>query len=73
MDTARVSSKGQVTIPMRVRRAVGIDEGDVLVFTVGAQGKVTLERLNSDEELDALSATFGEWGSAEDDEAYRDL
>jgi bifunctional DNA-binding transcriptional regulator/antitoxin component of YhaV-PrlF toxin-antitoxin module len=58
---------------MRVRRAVGIDEGDVLVFTVGAQGKVTLERLNSDEELDALSATFGEWGSAEDDEAYRDL
>lgn len=73
MDTARVSSKGQVTIPLRVRRALGIGEGDVLVFTVGVQGKVTLQRLTSDEELDALSATFEEWGSPEDDEAYRDL
>jgi AbrB family looped-hinge helix DNA binding protein len=29
---ARVTSKGQVTVPVEVRRALGIEEGDVLVF-----------------------------------------
>ena len=29
---ARVTSKGQVTVPVEVRRGLGIDEGDILVF-----------------------------------------
>ncbi len=29
---ARVTSKGQVTVPVEVRRGLGIQEGDVLVF-----------------------------------------
>lgn len=39
MDVAaRVSSKGQVTVPKSVRDALGIEEGDALVFRVeGAQ------------------------------------
>lgn len=32
---ATVTSKGQVTIPKAVRRALGIKEGDGLVFEVG--------------------------------------
>jgi AbrB family looped-hinge helix DNA binding protein len=33
METrARVTSKGQVTVPVEVRRGLGIEEGDVLVF-----------------------------------------
>lgn len=31
---ARVTSKGQVTVPKAVRRAMGIKEGDNLVFDV---------------------------------------
>jgi antitoxin PrlF len=32
--SARVTSKGQVTIPKSVRDALGIDEGDEIVFRV---------------------------------------
>lgn len=35
MDTvARLSSKGQVTVPKAVREALGVVEGDALVFRV---------------------------------------
>jgi antitoxin PrlF len=34
MSRARVTSKGQVTIPVEVRRALGMDAGDDLVFEV---------------------------------------
>jgi antitoxin PrlF len=34
MARARVTSKGQVTIPVEVRRALGMDAGDDLVFEV---------------------------------------
>ena len=33
---ARVTTKGQVTVPVEVRRALEIDEGDVLVFELAA-------------------------------------
>jgi AbrB family looped-hinge helix DNA binding protein len=31
---ARMTSKGQVTVPVEVRRALGVTEGDTLVFEV---------------------------------------
>lgn len=34
MSTARVTSKGQVTIPADVREALGIEQGDNLLFEV---------------------------------------
>lgn len=34
---ARVSSKGQVTVPKAVREALGIKEGDAVVFRVDGQ------------------------------------
>lgn len=34
-STARVTSKGQVTIPADVRKALAIEQGDDLVFDVG--------------------------------------
>ena len=36
---AKVTSKGQLTIPKEVRRALGVREGDSLVFDVGDDGE----------------------------------
>ena len=32
LDMARISTKGQVTIPLAVRKALGLKEGDKVVF-----------------------------------------
>ncbi|MDA8334349.1 MAG: AbrB/MazE/SpoVT family DNA-binding domain-containing protein [Peptococcaceae bacterium] len=32
MDIARISSKGQVTIPIEIRRKLGVKEGDKVIF-----------------------------------------
>jgi len=41
MDAAaRVTSKGQVTVPKAVREALGIEEGDEVVFRVEGQRAV---------------------------------
>jgi AbrB family looped-hinge helix DNA binding protein len=71
---SRLSSKGQVTIPVEVREKLGLEPGDVVVYEVEGD-HVTLHRA---EPFDiafhaALSQTLDEWGSAEDDEAFRDL
>lgn len=38
MSKARVTAKGQVTVPVEVRRALGIQRGDVLAFEPAADG-----------------------------------
>ncbi|MDP2181629.1 MAG: AbrB/MazE/SpoVT family DNA-binding domain-containing protein [Actinomycetota bacterium] len=40
---ARVTSKGQVTVPVEVRRALGVEEGDTLVFEL-ASGYATVRK-----------------------------
>jgi AbrB family looped-hinge helix DNA binding protein len=74
VQMSRVSSKGQVTLPKKVRAAIGVGPGDAVTYEV-AQGVVTLRRL---EPIDiafhaAVESTLTEWGSKEDDEAYGDL
>lgn len=41
---SRVSSKHQVTIPVRVLREAGLSAGDDVVIRVAGQGKIELER-----------------------------
>lgn len=74
IQMSRVSSKGQVTLPKRVREAIGVGPGDAIAYDV-AEGVVTLRRL---EPIDlafhaGLESTLVEWGSKEDEEAYGDL
>ena len=45
MSTARVTSKGQVTIPAEVRRALKIDRGDDLVFELTSERSAELRVL----------------------------
>ena len=74
MQTSRLSSKGQVTLPREVRKAIGAEAGD----TIGYEVEDNVVRLKKLEPFDAafhkaLSNTLDEWATEADEEAFRDL
>ena len=75
MELARVTAKGQATIPKRIREAANIKEGDMLAFDLDSNNRIIIRRIESthDIELIALQETLCEWNSPESDEAWRDL
>jgi antitoxin PrlF len=71
---AKLTSKGQTTIPREVRDKLALRPGDVIAFEI--EGDVV--RLRKVEPLDlgylrAVQTTLCEWESPEDAEAYDDL
>ena len=48
MDTARVTSKGQVTIPKRVRTLMAIETGDRLAFDLDEDGSLRVVRVQGE-------------------------
>jgi AbrB family looped-hinge helix DNA binding protein len=74
VDIARVSSKGQMTIPKRIREVAQLAEGDVVAFAVEAD-RIILRKITSrrDEYLAGVEESLSEWTSAEDEHAWRDL
>ena len=75
MELARVTAKGQVTIPKRIREVAHIREGDMLAFDLDSNNRITIKRIEPavDVELAALQNTLSEWNSPQDEEAWRDL
>lgn len=74
MEFSRLSSKGQITVPRRVREAMGAKPGDTIAYELRGR-VVTLRRIDP---VDlafhaALEGTLDEWTSPEDEEAFRDL
>lgn len=71
---SKVTSKFQTTIPQTIRDAMGISQGDAVVFEI-EEGRVFIKRLQplDLEYLNAVLGTLSEWSSPEDEEAYRDL
>jgi AbrB family looped-hinge helix DNA binding protein len=67
-----------MTIPKRVREAVGLAMGDVVTVEV-EDGAITLrkfrgaDRARDDAYLDGVAGGLEEWNSPEDDDAWRDL
>ncbi|NOS87128.1 MAG: AbrB/MazE/SpoVT family DNA-binding domain-containing protein [Methylococcaceae bacterium] len=72
---AKISSKGQVTIPAHVRKKLHLATGDTIAWETEADGRIWVRRLEplDPQYLTAVSATLSEWDTIEDDEAYRDL
>ena len=71
---SRITSKYQATIPLPVRKVLGLKQGDAVAFQIEA-GVVRLVRATPRDiaYAQALEGTLSEWESPADEEAYRDL
>jgi AbrB family looped-hinge helix DNA binding protein len=74
MEVARITPKGQITIPKKARQAAKLGPGDLMTFVVENE-QVILRKLptGDDAYLGGLQESLGEWASAEDEDAWRDL
>ena len=43
MNLARVSSNGQITVPIEIRRKLNVKEGDKVIFLENADGDIILK------------------------------
>lgn len=73
MSTAysKLTVKSQTVIPQAIRQKLGVKPGDRLRFRVTEHG-VVVDKAPASESDDPF-ATFTEWSSKADDEAYADL
>ena len=74
MHTSKISSKAQITLPRKVREALGAKAGDIIAYEVEGN-LVKLKRLEPFDAAfhHALSSTLDEWATEEDEEAFGDL
>ena len=42
---AKLSSKGQVTVPVKVRKSLHLKTGDTLAWDIGSNGLITVRRV----------------------------
>ncbi|WP_022948397.1 AbrB/MazE/SpoVT family DNA-binding domain-containing protein [Methylohalobius crimeensis] len=74
-NVVKVTVKGQTTIPVDIRKALGIEPGDRIVWELDENGSAKIRKVPpmDVEYLKAVQATLSEWRSDTDEEAYRDL
>lgn len=72
---AKITAKGQTTIPQDVRAALHVVPGDLIAWEVGADGTATVRRAQplDLEYLRGIEGTLTEWAGSADEEAYREL
>lgn len=72
---AKVTTKGQTTIPREIRAALKVKPGDLLAWDIAVNGRVEVRKIQKAdvEYLRAAEGTLNEWNAPEDEEAYRDL
>lgn len=75
MPASKISRKGQVTVPVVVRKAIGVKPGDSIAYVIEKSGAVRIRKADVFDAAyhAALSKTLTEWTSREDDEAFRHL
>ena len=72
---AKITAKGQTTIPQDIRAALGVGPGDLLAWEVIPDGSARVRRVQplDLDYLRAVESTLSEWASAADEAAYREL
>lgn len=72
MITSKMTSKAQTTIPQAVRMALNLKPGDEIAYQI-EDGRVILMRTEGSALADDPFATFSEWDSEADRNAYANL
>ena len=74
LASSQITKKFQTTIPAKVRKILGLTQGDRLGFDI-QDGNVIIQKASPLDVAFAKSVeqTLSEWTSAEDEEAYHDL
>jgi len=72
MIVSKLTSKAQTTIPQAVRTALGLKPGDDIAYVI-EDGRVVVTRFEGRAAVDDPFATFDEWRSDADSEAYGKL
>ena len=67
---SKISSKAQTVIPKEIRERLGLKPGDVIRYKITRKG-VEIERAS--QPVDDPFATFSEWASEADEDAYGEL
>ena len=74
MELAKITARGQTTIPKSIREAANLGAGDVISFEIEGNRLVVRKVMpGQDDYLQGLSEVLSEWISPEDEEAWRDL
>ena len=56
--SATVTSKGQITIPVEIRRSLGLNEGDQVVFEISDDGSDPVARVRRAPDFIAMAGTI---------------
>ena len=59
MNLAKVSSTGQITVPVEIRRRLKLKEGDKILFVENANGEVVINNASANAILKAQKAFAG--------------
>ena len=72
---AKITAKGQTTVPRDIREAMHVGPGDLIAWEVDADGTAIVRRVQPMdlEYLQAIQGTLSEWAGEADEEAYREL
>ena len=74
METAKITTKGQTTIPAPIRKAIHLEAGDLLAFEVEGDHLIVRKIGSPDDAyLRGIEGTLDEWSSPEDEEAWSAL
>jgi bifunctional DNA-binding transcriptional regulator/antitoxin component of YhaV-PrlF toxin-antitoxin module len=72
---AKITTKGQTTIPQDVRTALKVAPGDLIAWEIAEDGTARVRRVQplDLEYLRSLEGTLSEWAGDADEKAYREL
>jgi antitoxin PrlF len=72
---AKITAKGQTTIPQDIRAALQVGAGDLIAWEMAEDGSARVRRVQplDIEYLRAVEGTLSEWAGEADEEAYREL
>ena len=72
---AKITAKGQTTIPQDIRKALKVSSGDLIAWEVSDDGTATVRRVQpmDIEYMRAVEGTMSEWGTVADEASYGQL